>query len=310
LLPEKKQLDPGVPNVIDGIMMKIILSRKGFDSGSGGVPSPILPDGRLVPLPIPATRDPHSYGEVSVNGMQLGPLVEDLTRGRIERTNRCHLDPDLDAMSLKRVAGWRPAFGQIGASQGHLARHAVGRGDLFLFFGWFRAIEQRGGQWGYGADAPELHVIYGWLMVGDVIDLATEPGNSSRLVAHADHPHVCARDKASNTLYLAAEQMWMPPLDRRGAGLFRSISDHRVLTDPRQSKRSLWRLPGWFHPDCGVRLSYHGKHDRWAADGQWCVLTSVARGQEFVLTPPNDEIAVPWLLSLFGSAAISIKAGD
>ena len=35
--------------------MKIILSRKGFDSSpaSGGVPSPILPDGALCPLPIP-----------------------------------------------------------------------------------------------------------------------------------------------------------------------------------------------------------------------------------------------------------------
>ena len=28
--------------------MKIILSRKGFDSGSGGVPSPIFPDGQLL----------------------------------------------------------------------------------------------------------------------------------------------------------------------------------------------------------------------------------------------------------------------
>nr|WP_275450862.1 hypothetical protein [Pseudomonas syringae] len=33
--------------------MRIILSRKGFDSAAGGCQGPILPDGRLFSLPIP-----------------------------------------------------------------------------------------------------------------------------------------------------------------------------------------------------------------------------------------------------------------
>ena len=33
--------------------MKIVLSRKGFDSACGGVASPIFPDGGYVSLPIP-----------------------------------------------------------------------------------------------------------------------------------------------------------------------------------------------------------------------------------------------------------------
>src|ERR1022692_1176811 len=33
--------------------MRIILSRKGFDSSSGGVPSPIFPDGTTLSLFIP-----------------------------------------------------------------------------------------------------------------------------------------------------------------------------------------------------------------------------------------------------------------
>ncbi|MCY2987469.1 MAG: hypothetical protein NTY19_06350 [Planctomycetota bacterium] len=32
--------------------MRVILSRKCFDSANGKVPSPILPDGSLVPIPI------------------------------------------------------------------------------------------------------------------------------------------------------------------------------------------------------------------------------------------------------------------
>ena len=33
--------------------MKIILSRKGFDSDFGGYPSLIMPEGRTISLPIP-----------------------------------------------------------------------------------------------------------------------------------------------------------------------------------------------------------------------------------------------------------------
>ena len=36
--------------------MKIILSRKGFDSSYGGYPSPIFPDGSLLSIPIPSMR--------------------------------------------------------------------------------------------------------------------------------------------------------------------------------------------------------------------------------------------------------------
>ena len=33
--------------------MKVILSRKGFDSSYGGCASPILPDGTMLSMPIP-----------------------------------------------------------------------------------------------------------------------------------------------------------------------------------------------------------------------------------------------------------------
>ncbi len=36
--------------------MKVILSRKGFDSSYGGYPSPILPDNSLLSIPIPSMR--------------------------------------------------------------------------------------------------------------------------------------------------------------------------------------------------------------------------------------------------------------
>ena len=37
--------------------MKVIFSRKGFDSGFGGMPSPVLPDGTMLSMPIPSKGD-------------------------------------------------------------------------------------------------------------------------------------------------------------------------------------------------------------------------------------------------------------
>jgi hypothetical protein len=281
--------------------LKILLSRKGFDSANGGVPSPILPGGILVPLPIPATRDPPAYNEVTVNGVALGKLVEDLTGGKIGRMHRCHLDPDLDPSSLPRAIGWQPVFGQINAAQSHLARRAIGKGDLFLFFGWFRAAEQVSGHWRFAPGAPNLHVIYGWLEVGEVINVSDTRGASDRLTPFADHPHLHGRSDPSNTLYVAADRLHFPRLSRQGGGIFREMSGARILTDSRQPKRSTWKVPAWFHPEHGATLSYHENRDRWHTDDKECRLSSAARGQEFVLTTPHLDATEAWLRDIFGT---------
>jgi hypothetical protein len=53
----------------DGIVaVKVNLSRKGFDSSFGGAPSPILPDRRMISLPIPVSWGSQRYRDVIVNG--------------------------------------------------------------------------------------------------------------------------------------------------------------------------------------------------------------------------------------------------
>src|SRR6266436_9207163 len=116
--------------------MKLILSRKGFDSANGGCPSPILDD-RPFSLPIPDPSSPTTYGEISpFNGIPIWQIVEDLTHGRVGRGNGAHLDPDLRRDALTRATGWRPIFGQADAAQSHLTNQGIGPGDLFLFFGY------------------------------------------------------------------------------------------------------------------------------------------------------------------------------
>ena len=48
--------------------MKIILSRKGFDSEYAGQPSPILPDGTLLSMPIPYSNEIIKYTDLYHNG--------------------------------------------------------------------------------------------------------------------------------------------------------------------------------------------------------------------------------------------------
>jgi len=278
--------------------MKIILSRKGFDSGSGGVPSPILPDGRLVSLPIPSKIDPHTYDQLSSNVVRMGRLVTDLTRGKVAGGNHCHLDPDLDPETLTRRVGWRPAFGQIDAAQQHLFRRGVTVGDLFLFFGWFRAVDEVGGRWRYIPGAPDLHVIFGWLHAGSIIPLYANRAIKV-LLPYAEHPHLHGRDRPSNTLYIASEGLMVAGSRRPGGGVFTHLSDGRVLTDSTQAMRSVWRLPAWVHPANGSILSYHEAPTRWRMGAADCILSSAARGQEFVLVPRDPHAADPWLLGIF-----------
>lgn len=76
--------------------MKLVLSRKGFDSSYGGWPSPILEDGRMIPLPIPYPRSPHRYRDIEVDGINLGDLVPELTKGAVRATKTAHWDPQLE----------------------------------------------------------------------------------------------------------------------------------------------------------------------------------------------------------------------
>lgn len=82
--------------------MKIIFSRKGFDSGSGGFPSPIFPDGRLLSLPIPDKKSPITYKDIRWGSYNVGEVVESLTDGKITSDYRAHLDPDVDEASTWR----------------------------------------------------------------------------------------------------------------------------------------------------------------------------------------------------------------
>jgi hypothetical protein len=283
--------------------MRIVLSRKGFDSAAGGVASPILPGGTLLSLPVPRGSK-ISYSEMTINGESYGKIVEDLTNARISGTQTAHLDPDLRAGTCPRLHGWRPIFGQRGSSQSHLSDSGVSLGDLFLFFGWFRQTEKVSGRYRFVRGTPDIHVFFGWLQIGDVVSVKKDRSKAPEWAHY--HPHFHADYGDNNTVYLSSEKLVLDNLTRNisGAGAFDKYAENLCLTAPGTS-RTLWQLPLWIYPQSGKKpLSYHSNMERWHNDGRHCLLKSAARGQEFVLDTKDYPEAVEWAGNLIMNAVL------
>jgi hypothetical protein len=185
--------------------LRIIFSRKGFDSGSGGTASPII-GSRPISLPIPTNR----RSLTTYEHLGLGEVVERVTRGKIARDHLCHEDP--------MFAGEQCIFGQCGAAQSHLSNQGVGVGDVFLFFGLF-AGEHTG---------ERHHRIFGYLQVNEVI---------SRLMRKLEplerpHPHTLGEWNGNNTIY-------------RGVGRAANKDHGELRLTQLGGPLTKWAVPAW-----------------------------------------------------------------
>lgn len=258
--------------------MKIIFSRKGFDSTAGGFPSLIFPDGSLFSIPIPSDSDPHSYADLDFKfqGEPIQEILRQVTGGRIRagrskpcdygESQHCHYDP----MPIA-VPGFNGiALGQMGATEGHLRKQGVGEGDIFLFYGWFRRVVKDQGRWSYDPKAPDIHLIWAYMETGEVLPLDTPvlaAGVSERYPFLERHPHLCNGVSGNNRIYLS-----------RKAASF-SYDEKRCLTDLRCYRgRATWRLPGCFN-----QLDAFSFLNNFSPDGDEVVISYKGYGQEFVL---------------------------
>ena len=284
--------------------MKLILSRKGFDSSSGGCASPIFPDDTLYSLPIPYDPSEITYGDLWYGDTNIGKVVKDLThrhkpKNRIGVKSRAHLDPDINHSAYSpRKKGWRPLFGQSGRAQGHLDNQNVQAGDLFLFFGLFQKVEKASGKWGFVKGAPRQHILWGWLQIGEihkVDELAKDELPWSR---YHPHRHPSRNRYSRNTLYVASERLDLGDgVIVPGAGCFLKSHERLILTNPNGSGVTDWRLPRCFYPGNGkCPLTYHHNPDRWKQGEKYTYLQSVGRGQEFVLDLDQYPGVTDWLV--------------
>jgi len=280
--------------------MRIILSRKGVDSTAGGLASPIL-NRSLVSLPIPDRDSQIAYADLTFGKVSLGKVVEDLSDGAVPSNRHVHLDPDILRSLYPRKPGWRPIFGQgQSAAESHLKTYGVTAGDLFLFFGWFREAEQKGGKYRYRPDAPDLHVIYGWLQVGAVIPCTDRQLSDIPWARY--HPHFRGR---YGTAYVANDKLDLggDTRDIPGGGQFAGYHECLRLTAPNSLSRRMWQLPEWFYPRNGCfPLTYHPKKASFRRSGKYTILESAGRGQEFVLDSRDYPKAVSWARRLIVTA--------
>lgn len=238
------------------------------------------------------------FRDVHMDGQALGPIVRDLTKGKIKPSMGVHLDPDLEAESIMRERGWQPLFGQMGAAEGHLRGRGIAPGDVFLFFGWFRDVEREKRRWRYRKGAQDQHVFFGWFQIEAIWPLV---GDLKEIPDWAkQHPHFFGNRGKNNTLYVGRQGLSLPGDHARlpGCGVFKHIRPELVLTRAGEN-RCEWSLPSWFHPEGRAScLSYHDRRERWQEQGDRVHLKSVARGQEFVLDIEHYPEAVAWLISL------------
>lgn len=213
--------------------MRIILSRKGFDSANGGIVSPIFEDGTLMSFPIPDRNEEIDTYDDLIYGSQTYKDILDNLNFKDTSNYHCHVDPDLDCGRRKIIpVGWKPIFGQINSSARYLLRpeDSVQPGDIFLFFGNYHAVEIQNGKYNYIRKTgnfykdSDLQVIWGYLQVGEIVT-----GKENQLPM-SWHPH--ARngrpDNPSNVLFVATDRLSFAP-ELPGAGLLK-FSEERVLT--------------------------------------------------------------------------------
>ena len=264
--------------------MKVILSRKGFDSANGGIASPILPDGTLLSLPIPGSNKDRVYSEARYNDHRTYEDIIKQLKPTFDKPFGGH-DPDIrQSVYVNPPVDWKPAFGQCGSSQTHLHKQGIGKDDLFLFFGWFRQTEENNGKLRYIPKSPDIHIIFGYLQIGDMI---TEQIDIRR--DYSWHPHANL-NIANNCLYIPRDKLsWNDKIP--GYGVF--SYDKRLVLTKDSMTRSSWKLPDFFK-----KINITGQYKNpWRTDpqhGEYFRVMDI--GQEFVIEE-NDEVTA-WAKSL------------
>jgi len=205
--------------------MRIIFSRKGFDSAAGGGPSPIVA-GRPISLPIPSG----GFSQTTYGDLGLGELAKIASRGKLGAQDHCHHDPMFreDRSCL---------FGQCGAAQTHLVNQGVGPGDVFVFFGLFREE----------ATGEPHHRIFGFQRIEDIVDLADGDPKKRSSIAKLGHPHAVGMHAKNDVIYC-------------GEGQVAQTDDPALRLTVAGGPPSIWRRPKWLKPG---GLSYHDRADRW-----------------------------------------------
>jgi len=221
----------------------IILSRKGVDSRSGRIYSPLNgTTGEYAFLFIEEKADPTNkgfpYRKIPVKFLDYNNAYEILLYNRRENMKVAHVDPDL-VNFRPEIKDWKACFGQTNGAGGHLKNLKVDKnpkGSIFLFFSRFKPWKNTEN------DLKEGYYIYGWLQVKEVII-----PNSSNIKTHPLNYHshfsleYIKKKKHNNMVFVATNKL--ENTDIPGAGMFKRLSNEVRLSYYEDSDLLTWCLP-------------------------------------------------------------------
>ena len=261
-------------------MRRIVLSRKGFDSSSGGSASPIFQDGRIFSLPIPEPYppSPKKYKELHFNGISGIDALKECPSKSVSANDYCHYDP-----ALNKNEG---IFGQHWNAQTELLNNGVGGGDLFLFFGFYRNFFSKG---------RELHHLFGWLQIDKIIEGDKEIRNYLN-INNLEHPHGYRKSnkyKENNTIYIGKRDLIIGNKKKlnKGYGLFKKTHTDLILTGESAASKGRWKLPKKYFSNSKKDI-FLNRLD-WL-DKEECLVNNFRRGQEFILDSEKYPRIVGW----------------
>lgn len=279
--------------------MKVIFSRKGFDSSYGGFPSIILPeemDSKMISFPIPETN-PKSEGKkaeeirflLKQRVMSLKDIFDELeisdkikmpsdsAQKGLQNINKFHFDPEIQTVENMRSYA---AFGQSGSASSHLLNNGLQPGDVFLFFGTFKKTILENNKITYDSGMYEIHTIWGYMIVDDIIHVNKIEDVVKKYTGIKTHLHFINKEneeKNGNNIIICGKNF----------GTF-DYEDKYRLTKLGYSK-TIWELPDFFR---GADISYCNKVENPSR------FKSAEIGQEFVVTNFDELKMKNWLIDL------------
>ena len=297
--------------------MKVVLSRKGFDSSSGGYPSPVIEveGGKKVMLSMPIPVHPNDSFETLYSDLKLPENIklpsgsdpcngsdscekysdiirklygdgvsynckEEVNGKKVIQplpTAYCHPDPDI--LNYKNCKEDEEWLPKFG-QMGAAEGHLRNQevGVGDLFL-FFGRFQHVCTKGKIGFVGNQFHAIWGYLQIGE----AYRCEHSIKKI-NCEHPHThdsYFRDKEGriikNAIYEARANLSFAP-NLPGAGVF-DYNSKRELTKKGSNLVSVWDMPSCFD---GYEITYHKQ--QCGKDFQ-----STGRGQEFVIQEDFNE---------------------
>ena len=194
--------------------MKVILSKKGYDDSDGCYPSIILPEGDMIPFPIPVSYKeewgPKSEDiKLEVHGKEksLSEIFSEL--GHKNCNLKHHLDPDINRNIKNSIAAKSNVgvFGQSWTAGSWLKKEKVEPGDIFIFYGTFNFVKNVQGKFHYEKCWYPFHAIWGYLQVDRVLNIEEETKLPKEFSFIKKHPHWINRSatnsyRKNNTVFI------------------------------------------------------------------------------------------------------------